>query len=78
MIGVSDRRMPLLDWRMGTPIRTNTLNASGCRSHLWRNELVWRRNVVAEVGFRFLWMAWIQGGSTHAYDKCSRWVGMLK
>ena len=43
-----------------------------------RNELVWRRNGVAEVGFRFLRVAWIRGGSTHAYNKCSWWVGMLK
>ena len=62
----------------GTPIRTTALNASGCRSHLWRNELVWRRNLVAEARFSFLRMAWIQEGSTPAYNKCSWWVGMLK
>ena len=64
--------------QMRTPIRTTALNASGCRSHLWRNELVWRRNLVAEARFSFLRMAWIQGGSTPAYNKCSWWVVMLK
>ena len=78
MRGVSDRRMLLLDlWMRRTPIRTTALNASGCHSHLWRNELVWRRNVVAEAGFCFLQAAWKRGSSIHAYNKCSDGLGCL-
>ena len=52
--------------------------ASGCRSHLWRNELVSRRNLVTEA--RFLFFGWhgYKGARRRSTTSVSHWLGCLK
>ena len=52
--------------------------ASGCRSHLWRNELVSRRNLVTEA--RFLFYGWhgYKGARRLSTTSVSNWLGCLK